>query len=145
MISSDVQRQFKSVVTQQTKKKRPSPFPVRFSEAERAYLEKEAGTLSLGTYIRQELLAEFDGVKTRPRQRLHKPTVDQQKLAAVLAGLGHSQIPNNLNQLAKSANMGTLDISDDTDRQLQEAAQAVLAMREALFTALGLRIGNNGS
>ena len=36
----------------QAKSKRPSPFPVRFSEAERAYLEKQAGDLSLGSYIR---------------------------------------------------------------------------------------------
>ena len=125
------------------KRKRPSPFPIRLSEAERAYLEQKAGGLSLGSYIRQELLRDFAQRETRPRRRLHAPTVNQQKVAALLAGLGQSRIPNNLNQLAKAAHCGTLETGEHVERQLEEACAAVLAMREALFVALGLRCGGD--
>lgn len=135
-------RDFRAASTQ-TKRKRPSPFPIRLSEAERTYLEGQAGELSLGSYIRQELLRDFDQRETRPRRRLHAPTVNQQKISALLAGLGQSRIPNNLNQLAKAANCGTLETSEHVEKQLEEACAAVLAMREALFIALGLRCGGD--
>ena len=131
------------IVSGRQKRKRPSPFTVRLSEAERTYLEKQAGNLSLGSYVRQVLLQDFEHKETQARRRLHKPSVDQQKLSALLAGLGQSRIPHNLNQLAKHANMGTLETSEDTHRQLQEACAAILAMREALFVALNLRCGSD--
>lgn len=124
-------------------KKRPSPFPVRLSPSERTYLEGKAGGLALGTYIRQELLKDFDGKQRQPRKRLHKPDINQQKVSALLAGLGQSRIPNNLNQLAKAANFGTLETSEDVEKQLLDACAAVEAMREALFVALGLRSGSD--
>lgn len=130
-------------VKKPAKRKRPSPFPVRFSDAERAYLEQLAGNLSLGSYIRQELLKDFEQKETQPRRKLRKPSIDDQKIAALLAGLGQSRIPNNLNQLAKAANCGTLDTSEEVEKQLEEACAAVLAMREALFIALGLRCGGD--
>ena len=46
----------------------------------------------------------------------------------------------NLNQLAKSANMGTLDVSQNVELQLQEAYLAILAMRDALITALEIKL-----
>ena len=129
--------------SKQANRKRPSPFPVRFSEAERACLERQAGDLTLGSYIRQELLKGFDQRETRPRRRLHAPTVNQKKVSALLAAMGQSRIPNNLNQLAKAANCGTLETSEEVQKQLEEACAAVLAMREALFIALGLRCGGD--
>ncbi|MEM1187962.1 MAG: plasmid mobilization relaxosome protein MobC [Pseudomonadota bacterium] len=117
-------RDFRAASTH-AKRKRPSPFPIRLSEAERVYLERKAGDLSLGSYIRQEPLKDFDQRKTRPRRRLHAPTVNQQKVSALLAGLGQSRISNNLNQLAKAANCGTLETSEDVQKQLEEACAAV--------------------
>ena len=69
-------REFQAA-SNQAKRKRPSPFPIRLSKAERAYLERQAGELSLGSYIRQELLKDFDQRETRQRRRLHAPTVNQ--------------------------------------------------------------------
>jgi hypothetical protein len=91
----------------------------------------------LGAYIRGELL----GQTASPRRKQRQPKVDEKQVAALLAGLGASRIPSNLNQLAKHANMGTLDASEDITQQLQDACAAVMAMREALFIALGLRSG----
>lgn len=38
-------------------KKAPAPFSIRFTDEERAWLEKDAGTLSLAAYIRLKLFA----------------------------------------------------------------------------------------
>ena len=118
-------------------KKRPSPFCVRLTPDERAYLKQLAGNRPLGAYIREQLLGE----RAEKRQELRSPQIDQEQYAALLAALGQSRLSSNLNQLAKSANMGTLDVSQNTEQQLQEAYACILEMRKALFMALGLKCG----
>lgn len=134
-------QQFQASSQTQKKRDKRSPFTLRFTEEERAWLDKQAGRMSLGAYIRQVALADYEGKTTFSRRKPHKPTVDQQKISALLAGLGQSQIPNNLNQLAKAAHTGTLGTAEEVEQQLQDACAAVHAMREALFMALGLRCG----
>ncbi len=111
------------------------PFAIRFTEDELAYLREKAGKLPLGTYCRNELL----GPKVDKGRGHRQPRVNQKEIAGLLAALGQSRLPSNLNQLARAANIGVIDVSEDVEKQLQEASMAVLAMREALFTALGLR------
>lgn len=118
---------------------RPAPFSIRLTQEERAYLEAKAGNQALGAYIRQTLL----GDQQASRRKLRKPKVDDEKAAAILSELGSSRIPANLNQLAKAANTGTLDVQEETEQQLQHACAAVIAMREALFIALGLKTGGS--
>ncbi len=129
-----VARAFKKA-SAKAKQPQHSPFSIRFSPEERALLEQRAGTKPLGAYIRECLLAE----EAAPRKNLRKPRVDDQKAAQILAALGQSRLASNLNQLAKSANSGSLVVSTETERQLQQASMAVIAMREALFTALGIK------
>lgn len=117
------------------KKKTPAPFSLRLSADERARLEAEAGGKPLGAYIRERLL----GPNADKRRIQRKPRIDEQKIAIVLAELGRSRLSSNLNQLAKSANMGTIDISRDVEQELKDACGAVLAMRDALIIALGLK------
>ncbi len=112
-----------------------SPFSIRLTLEERAFLEQQAGHQPLGVYIRTQLFGE----KATKRRVLRRPKIDEQQVALVLAALGQSRLSANLNQLAKHANMGTLDISRDLDRELHDACGAVLAMRDALFVALGQR------
>ncbi len=128
-------QQVSSGKTTRNQAHKPSPFCLRLTQDERDYLEHQAGDQTLSAYIRGELLGE----KVRKRRVLRKPKVNDKQVAAVLAMLGQSRMPSNLNQLAKHANMGTLDISQDVDRELQEACKAVLAMRDALLIALGQR------
>ncbi len=116
-------------------KKRASPFCIRLTPDERAYLEHLAGNRSLSAYIRERLL----GDRAEKRQELRSPQIHQEQYAALLAALGQSRLSSNLNQLAKSANIGTLDVSEDIEQQLQDAYGAVLEMRKALFMALGLK------
>lgn len=108
------------------------PFSIRLTAAERAQLKRQAGRRPLGQHIRTVLLG--DGASKRQVSR--RPQIDDQQLAALLFGLGQSRLSSNLNQLAKSANMGTLDVDEDIRRELQHACAAVIAMREALLIAL---------
>ena len=56
-----------------------------------------------------------------------------------MAALGQSRLSSNLNQLAKSANSGSLPVSPETEQALVQACEDVRRMRHALLTALGLR------
>lgn len=108
------------------------PFSIRLTSEERAFLKAQAGRRPLGQHIRHVLLG--DGVTKRQLSR--QPQLDDQKVAMLLSGLGQSRLSNNLNQLAKSANMGTLEVDEDIRQQLEHACAAIIAMREALLIAL---------
>ena len=120
----------------QSKAKTPPPFSLRLSAEERTLLEQQAGNRPLGVYIREVLL----GDKAHKRRQYRKPRVDDKKAAQLLAGLKSSRIAPNLNQIARAANCGNLDMSDEVREQLEQACAAVIAMRAALFIALGLKV-----
>ena len=117
--------------------KRPSPFCIRLTPDERAFLEEKAGNRPLGAYIRSQLLGDKQAI----RRQVRKPGIEKAQYAELLAALGHSHLSSNLNQLAKHANHGTLGVADQVEEQLQEAYEAILEMRKALFMALGLKSG----
>ncbi|MEW8051127.1 MAG: plasmid mobilization relaxosome protein MobC [Candidatus Thiodiazotropha sp.] len=117
-------------------KKIASPFSLRLTFDERSALEQEAGHLPLGAYIRSRLFGGSEAprkVRTRPR----KPIKDDRTMASLLGALGQSRIANNLNQLAKAANMGSLPVTPDTEKAINEACSAVQDMRRQLMQALG--------
>jgi hypothetical protein len=116
--------------------RKTKPFAIRFTDEERAYLQEMAGKRPLGAYCRDKLLGE----KAEHRIELRKPKLDQEQYAALLAALGQSRLSSNLNQLAKSANMGTLDVSQNVEQQLEDAYKAVIAMRDALIKALEIKL-----
>jgi len=112
-----------------------APFSMRLTAEEREYLDANCGGLSWAAYIRECVFGE----KAKPRRRLRKPKIDEQQIAGVLSQLGQSRLSSNLNQISRSANMGTIDVSQDVEQQLEDACGAILAMREALIIALGLK------
>lgn len=115
----------------------PPPFSLRLTFEERARLEREAGDTPLGAYIRSRL---FDHPETNRRPRQNKrPVKDSQAIASVLGELGKSRIANNLNQLAKAANSGSLPLTPETEKSLQEACSGVQWLRTTLMQALGLQ------
>jgi hypothetical protein len=109
--------------------KAPTPFSLRLTREERAQLNARAGAQPLGAFIREQLLG--DNVKKRRKSR--KPRVGDQKLSFVLSLLGEQRIASNLNQLARHANMGTLDFDDDVLEEIQEACAAMIAIRNFLL------------
>jgi hypothetical protein len=116
------------------RRKRPAPFSLRLSPEEQNDLKKLAQGEPLGTYIRYQLFGA-----QAVRRKYRRPTVDHQKLALVLAALGQSRLSQNINQLAKAANMGTLDCSPETEIELQTACAEIIALRQILIEALGLK------
>jgi hypothetical protein len=119
----------------QSKRKSAPPFSLRLTIEERAKLNEEAGTQPLGTYIRSRLF----GQNIQKRRVARRPALDHQKLALVLSELGHSRLASNMNQLAKAANIGTLDFDDAVIRELQEACRSISHRGEVLIAALGLK------
>ena len=117
------------------KPKTPPPFSLRLSAEERARLEAEAGSQPLGAYIRFRLLGDH-AIKRRLSRRPH---LDQTTAARLLSELGKSRLSSNLNQLARAANIGTLDVDLEIARDLQDAFEAVREMRTALIAALGVK------
>jgi len=116
-------------------KGKTAPFSLRLTFEERAELEKAAAGMSVGEYIRSRL---FDGSEPPRRTRGKFPVKDHEELAHVLGQLGKSRLANNLNQLARAANSGSLPVSPDVRARLERACDDVRAMRTHLIKALGI-------
>jgi len=91
--------------------------------------------MPLGAFIRARLL---DGA-TEPRRARRRPVKDEAALARLLGELGNARLANNLNQLAKAANTGSLPVTPETVQAILSACQDVQAMRACLLAALGFR------
>ncbi len=116
----------------------PVPFSLRLTFEERAALEQAAGDMPRGAYIRSQV---FEGKKTRRRRRRKRTVKDHRVLGQFLGLLGEARLTNNLNQLAKAANTGSLRVTPETEKALREACAEVQAMRKVLLDALGFGAG----
>jgi hypothetical protein len=113
-------------------KKREAPFSLRLSFEEKAALKEMAGDVPLGAYIKAVLFDE-----ARSGVRRSKGVVrDDQAVGRALGQLGKSRLSQNLNQLAKSVNMGALPVTPETETDIKDACRAVQEMRDALMAAL---------
>ena len=122
------------------KKVYPKPVSVRFTDEERSELERKAGDLTLSAYVRSRCVG--DSVEAH-RTRGKRSVKDYKELSKVLGLLGRSQLPNNVNQIAKALNMGTLDLSHETDAAIRQAAFDIAYIRMTLIKALGLKDGGS--
>lgn len=93
--------------------------------------------MPLGAYILQRL---FNADTRVPHRRGKNPVKDHQALAQVLGKLGQSRLSSNLNQLARSANTGSLPVTADTENALNEAAADIREIRRLLIEALNLEV-----
>jgi len=107
---------------------------VRFSRDDYKRLQELADGVALSVYLRAKALE-----KTLPkRRRLSSSSIeDTQAIAQLLGLLGQSRIANNLNQIAYHANIGSLQIDDETKAQINEAYDHILFIRQTLIKALG--------
>jgi hypothetical protein len=112
-----------------------SPFSLRLTFQERAKLERDAAGMALGAYIRSRLL---DPETVAPRKRGKFPVKDHQALAQLLGLLGQSRLANNVNQLARAANTGSLAVTPDTEEALMSATADINHMRQLLIQALDI-------
>jgi len=116
------------------KRRYTPPFSMRLSKSERDFLDKHSGTQSWAAYIRGRVF----GPKAEKRRKVKKPTVDSAMLAMVLSELGQSRLASNINQLAKAANMGALDMTPEVEQEIEQACREIQAMKLLLITALGI-------
>jgi hypothetical protein len=116
------------------KRRYTPPFSLRLTVEERKRLDELAGNQPLGSYIRDRILGE----QTEKRRKVKKPTPDTALLALVLGEFGRSRLASNINQLAKAANIGTLDVTRETEREIVQACAEIQAIRVLLITALGV-------
>lgn len=93
--------------------------------------------MSLGGYIQSRL---FDSGSPPPRRRGKNPVKDHKALAQALGLLGQSRLSSNLNQLARSANTGSLPVTPDTEAALMKALDEVHEIRRLLIEALNLEV-----
>ncbi len=125
-------------MTDRRKRIRPANVSLRLKQGDRARLEEAAGGMSLNAYI---LWRVFDPSSPPPKPRKRMARLEEKFAAQALALLGQSRIPNNLNQLAKQANVGALDLTPEVLIELEEALQFVRDIRDALLSALRLSEG----
>ena len=117
--------------------KREAPFSLRLTFEERARLVETAGTMPLSAYIKSLLFVDD---APRYRKRRKASSADTKLLAELLACLGASRLANNLNQLAKAANTGSLFFDPDTKSDIKRASDDIRVMRLMLMQALGLKV-----
>ena len=104
----------------------PPPFSLRLTYEERARLDAERGDQSLGGYIRERLF----GDDAAPRKkRGNSPVQDKEALGRMAGALGQSRLSQNLNQLARAVNTGSLPVTPETEADLKEACRKVSAIR----------------
>jgi hypothetical protein len=113
------------------------PFSVRLTLAERARLDKEAGSATLGEYVRGRL---FESPDTRQRV-FRRPVQDAEALGQVLTALGQTRLSNNLYQIVRAVHAGELAVTAEQQKELEEALVNVREMRQCLMAALGMRDG----
>ena len=115
--------------------KYPAPFSLRLSKAERKELKRLANGRPLGEFIKDALFNK----KLRPPSSRGASIQDQQLLAKLLGALGKSRISQNINQLAKAANSGSLPVNEEVLKALFEAVKSIHWMRTTLIKGLGLK------
>jgi hypothetical protein len=129
------ERDFNAVAAANPKKKpREAPFSLRLSFEEKALLRAAANGVPLGAYIKAKL---FDEPLEKVRRRNTNPVKDHEALGRVLGALGKSRLSQNLNQIARAANMGSLPVSPELEDELRQACADVEALRKELLRALG--------
>ena len=116
-----------------------SPYSMRFTAEERAWLDQMTGDVPISDFLRS-LIFDEDRLSKRRRRR-KSPVKDAQLLTKVLGELGKSRLASNLNQLAKQANSGSLEVSPDTEKALQQACSDIRLMRHWLMESLGIQPG----
>ena len=109
---------------------------IRLKPEEYAFLTAKAGKKPLSTFFRDLALSE---AKARRTPNIAAPTKDRQALAQVLALLGKSGLSKSMNDLAESAKLGTLPVTEETEADIQTACADIGEIKSTLMRALGIQ------
>ena len=112
---------------------------IRLSESERAELERQAGSMPLGTYIKSELLTDSFA---RQKRSARRPVADQAKLAQLLGLIGQSDVGVRLELLSEAVENGSLVVDEEVSEAILSACSEVHAMHSMLLRALGFEVSS---
>ena len=112
----------------QNKPKKPAPFSLRLSEAEKAKLLRRAKGRPLGGYIKEQLFARYGA------------SLSKADCASLLGQLGHSDLATSMARIAKAAKVGALPVTPKLTDKLNVACADISIMRRHLVRGLGLRV-----
>lgn len=121
-------------MTEETDDAYTVPFSLRLTREQRRRLDAEAGSQTLGEYVRSCLFEN----PTPQKRTFRRPVQDEQALSSVLGALGQSRLSSNLNQIAKAVHNGSLPVSKETEQAIIDACLSVKSMSNNLTQALGL-------
>lgn len=146
-MARSIRKEYESAAAPRKSPKRESkarkPISIRFSKEEWEALDRAAGKIPVGTFVRRKALdgLEVSQKTPEPRPTRHRnPVKDAPALAKLLGELGRSRIASNLNQIARAAHMGAITVSPEAESALTQACAEVNAMRADLIRALGLKV-----
>ncbi len=108
---------------------------LRLKPEERERLEKDAAGRSMSDHIRICLFAD-DVIPRRTRAKF--PVKDHKALSEALGKLGQMRLASNLNQIAKTANCGTLVMTPEVEAVIVEACADIREIKTHILKALGL-------
>ena len=111
---------------------RLSPFSLRLSEAERKHLEKRAGKLPLGTYIRSQILGSC-------RSNFNDQAQNRKFCAHILAKLGQADLYRTLSSLSEAAKYGALHVTPEMEADLTRACSDIASMKSLLMQSIGIK------
>ena len=117
------------------RRKRVPPVSIRFSDDERALLQKHAGNERLSTYVRQYVIKAHGGKVKRNKIA----SADYQDIARLLSALGRLELAVMLRDILLACEVGRLHLQPNSEASLQQACTDVADMRRMLVKALGLR------
>lgn len=109
---------------------------LRLTADEYERLQAYSDGSSISSYVRACI---FNRTKETRRGTRRSPVKNHQHLAEILGRLGQSRISNNLNQIARHANMGTLPLDPDIEQEIKIACAEIAWIKVRLIEALGLK------
>jgi len=123
-----------------TTDKQASPYSIRFTAEERTLFDAMAKEMNMkrAELIRLKLFT--DSLQEKFAVRSQNKTAPNKELAQVLALLGRSNMPNNLNQITRSIHMGTLELTPEIEAQILEMHDTIMWIRRNLIKSLGLKV-----
>lgn len=132
-VKKDFRHSARSQIAVKPKGEKLYPMSFRVTAGEKTQIKSNAGDNSVSQYLR---LAALKG-EVLPRKTNASIKIDM--AARILGMLGQSDLHSNISKIANAAQQGALPVTEDLTQELQNACALIIAMRQDLIEALGIK------